>query len=54
MKALKGRLVVVPADELDDLLELTRMATDRLPDDPLTSALVASAAQVRSSAVIEP
>lgn len=49
------RFVLVPYRELDDLLELSRRAVDRLPDaDPLTSALRGANAQVRSVAVLEP
>jgi len=49
------RFALVPAGQLDDLLELSRMAVDRLPDtDPLTSALRGAAAQVRAVAVLEP
>jgi hypothetical protein len=54
MNALQGRMVVVPAEALDDLLELTRLATDRLPDDQLSRSLRASAAQIRVAAVVEP
>lgn len=54
MNALQGRMVVVPAEALDDLLELTRLATDRLPDDQLSRSLRASAAQIRIAAVVEP
>lgn len=49
------RFVLVPHRELDDLLELSRLAAERLPDtDPLASALRGSRAQVRSIAVLEP
>ena len=55
MNALDGRLVVVPADKLDDLCELARLAVDRLPaPDPLTSALRGAIAEVRLSQVVEP
>jgi hypothetical protein len=54
MNALQGRMVVVPAQALDDLLELTRLATDRLPDDQLSRSMRASAAEIRVVAVVEP
>lgn len=48
-------LVLVSATRLDDLLELARMASERLPsDDPLTSAMRGTIAQVRQSALFEP
>lgn len=54
MNALQGRMVVVPADTLDDLLELTRLAAERLPDDQLAKSLRATASEVRVAAVMEP
>lgn len=49
------RLVLVPATQLDDLLELARLAVDRLPEtDPLRSCLLGSVAGVRSAALSEP
>lgn len=49
------RFALVPAGQLDDLLELSRLAVDRLPDsDPLTLALRGATSQVRSVAVLEP
>lgn len=49
------RLVLVPAAQLDDLLELARLLAERLPEtDSLASALRGSTAQVRSVAVLEP
>lgn len=55
MNALDGRLVVVNARDLDDLLELSRVAADRLPDgDSIASNLRGAAAQVRCGAVMEP
>jgi len=54
MNALDGRLVLVPADQLDDLLELARIATDRLPDDQLSRSLRAAIGQVRLSQLVEP
>lgn len=49
------RLVVVPAALLDDLLELARLAVDRLDrDDPLRSALAGSVGAVRTTATLEP
>ena len=55
VNASTDRYALVPAGQLDDLLELSRMAVDRLPDtDPLTSALRGATAQVRVAAVLEP
>lgn len=54
MNALDGRLVLVPADQLDDLLELARIATERLPDDQLSKSLKAAVGQVRLSQLVEP
>jgi len=49
------RLVLVSVSRLDDLLELSRLAIERLPDpDPLTFALRAAVAQVRTEAILEP
>jgi hypothetical protein len=50
-----GRLVVIPAAQLDDLLELSRLAADRLDDiDPLRLALIGAVGAVRLSAIVEP
>jgi len=54
MKALDSRLVLVPVGRLDDLLELSRLAAERLPNDPVGSALRGAAAEVRASSLIEP
>lgn len=54
MNALDGRLVLVPADQLDDLLELARITTERLPDDQLCRSLRAAISQVRLSQLVEP
>jgi len=55
MNALEGRLVLVSASRLDDMLELARLASDRLPaEDPIALALKGAAAQVRSEVVFEP
>lgn len=49
------RLVLVSAAQLDDLLELSRLAAERIPDpDPLRAALVGSISALRLSATIEP
>lgn len=49
------RLVVVPATELADLLELARLAVDRLPAyDPLCVALLGAWGAVRHALVVEP
>ena len=55
MSALDGHMVVVNARHLDDLLELSRLASERLPDgDPLATNLRGATAQVRFGAVLEP
>lgn len=49
------RWVLVPAKRLDDLLETSRMAADRLPsNDPLTMALKASIADTKISSLVDP
>lgn len=51
MFAATDRWVLVPAGQFDDLLELTRLAVERLPQsDPLTSALAGAVAEIRTSA----
>ena len=47
-------LVLVPASILDDLLELARLAADRIGEDPLANALRGSTAEVRCSLLMEP
>lgn len=55
MDTSTARFALVPTRELDDLLELARLAAGRLPDsDSLGVALRGSAAQVRLVAVLEP
>lgn len=54
MEATTDRLVMVPLTLLDDVLVLAAAAHDRLPDDPLKSALRGAIAQVRTSLVVEP
>lgn len=54
MNTTDRRLVLVPADQLDDLLELARVAVDRLPDDQLSRALRGQISEVRVSALMEP
>lgn len=54
MMDVRGKLVVVPADQLDDLLELARLAAERLPDDQLARSLRSATATVRCSQLIEP
>lgn len=55
MSTSTDRLVVVPAALLDDVLELARLAADRLPNpDPLRAALTGSTAAVRSAIIVEP
>lgn len=52
---IRDKAVIVPAGSLDDLLELARLAAERLPDtDPLVSALRGRIAQVRVEALLEP
>lgn len=49
------KLVVVSAAQLDDLLELSRLAVDRIAEsDPLRLALLGSISAVRLAATIEP
>lgn len=49
------RLVLVPATQLDDLLELTRHLVDRLPEsDPLRWSLLGATSAVRAAATAEP
>lgn len=49
------RQVLVPASRLDELLELARIASERLdPADALCMALRGAAADVRALAVLEP
>lgn len=55
MNRLQGRMVVVNAEQLDDLLELARLAVHRLdPNDQLTRSLASAVSEVRVSSVIEP
>ena len=52
---MSDRLVVVSAAQLDDLLELARLAVARLDvTDPLRSALAGSVSAVRIGATLEP
>ena len=52
--AVRGRLVIVPAEALDDLIELARLAVGRLDqNDPLTKALNGAAAQVSASMILD-
>jgi hypothetical protein len=54
-KTLENRLVVVPADRLDDLLELSRLAADRIPEsDDLGRMIRSTAADIRQRALLEP
>ena len=53
--SMSDRLVVVSAAQLDDLLELARLAVARLDvTDPLRSALAGSVSAVRIGATLEP
>lgn len=55
MDAIQDRHVLVNAKALDDALELSRAAVERLPkEDPLALALRGALAQLRSNAIIEP
>jgi len=47
-------LVLVPLVALDDILELARLASERLGDDQLGRSLRAAAAQIRVSVIAEP
>lgn len=50
-----AQLVVISAQQLDDLLELSRLAVDRLDEiDPLRAALLGSIGAVRMGATLEP
>jgi len=46
--------VLVPAGRLDDLLELSRLASERLGIDPVGAAIKGAAAEVRACAILEP
>jgi len=49
------RLLLIPAAQLDDLLELARLAAARLPEyDALQLALIGAIAEVRISSAYEP
>ncbi len=49
------RLVLVPAAQLDELLELARLAAERIPDpDPLRAALVGAIGAIRQAVIVEP
>lgn len=49
------RFALVPVTQLDDLVELARLASERLPEtDPLATALRGAAGAVRFAAVLEP
>ena len=53
--SMSDRLVVVSAAQLDDLLELARLAVARLDvTDPLRSALAGSVSAVRIGSTLEP
>lgn len=55
MASLQDRAVIVSAGALDEALELTRVLTDRLPqDDPMVLALRGVMGQLRASAIVEP
>ena len=55
MYASTDRLVLVPATLLDDLLELARLAADRLPEhDSLRMSLAGSVSATRACALPEP
>lgn len=48
------RFVLVPATQLDDLLENVRMAADSIADPRVADALRAQAAEVRAHSLMEP
>ena len=52
---LAERLVVVPADRLDDLAELSRLAADRLAslDPALAASLRGAVAETRTHSVFD-
>lgn len=55
MESTQARLVVVDAKALDEVLELARLLTERLPQtDPLTLALRGAIGQCRADALLEP
>jgi hypothetical protein len=55
MQNSTDRLVLVPATQLDDLLELSRCLAERLPEsDPLRSSLIGATSAVRACALPEP
>lgn len=55
MENTTDRLVLVPMTQLDDLLELARHASERLPEgDPLRWSLQGATSAVRSAATAEP
>ena len=55
MEDVTDRAVIVQARALDDVLELTSRALDRLdPTDPLTLALRGALGQLRADAILEP
>lgn len=56
MNALEGRLVIVPADALADLLEVSATAAGRLSatDAALADAITGASARVRTELLREP
>lgn len=52
---LPDRLVIVPADRLDDLAELSRLAADRLAalDPALAASLRGAVAETRTHSVFD-
>lgn len=55
MESTTDRIVFVSAKSLDDVLELSRLAAERLPQgDPLVSALRGAIANARLDAITEP
>lgn len=55
MNTAQDGLVIVGARQLDDLLELVRLAADRLGEsEPLASALLGQRAAVYQTATMEP
>lgn len=53
--SLTDRAIIVQARSLDDLLELSQRAADRLdPTDPLTMALRGAIGQTRADLIVDP
>lgn len=51
---ITDRHVLVPASQLDDLLENVRLAADTIADPRVADALRAQAAEIRAHSILEP